>query len=355
MLIIGIELTPGLNELKDILSDFNVEAYLDHCLESVQIQDHDNIEVIGIDDASTDGSRQVFERYLDDTRFELLTHPVNLGLPSARNTGLLRARGSYVYFLDSDDWISPDCLSKLLSMAVQDGSEITIGGALHYFEDSKQYAVPRNHGHLMRNPVRGQTIFEGRSPFHSTTSWNKLISLDYLKSTGLQFKSVPRRFEDVLTYKWYLSGARISSTPDVTYFYRQRDAEGAGASIMQSRSLSVVRDKLLAFADLLRYLKSTGFFRTPYDPLDSPNSMLKLPLILQRMIRETFGGSRELCLDSAHQDDFLAMMLAFKELLLEYTDEEAEALPDNVRNFRRLLMTRPVMEAADQMLKPGKP
>lgn len=335
-----------------VIPVYNVETYLDHCLESVQVQDHVDLEVIGIDDASTDGSRQVFEHYLDDPRFELLVHPTNLGLPSARNTGLLRARGTYVFFLDSDDWIAADCLSKLLALAEQDGSDITIGGALHFFESDMRYAVPKNHGYLMRNPVRGQTIFEETAPFHSTTSWNKLISLDYLKTSGLQFKSIPRRFEDVLTYKWYLSGARISSTPDVTYFYRQRDAGGADGSIMQARSLGVTTDKLLAFTDLLLYLKDTGFFRTPYDPLDSPQSMLKLPAILQRMTRETFQGSRDICLDHEHQDEFLTMMLAFKNLLVVFDDEEAETLPEDVRDFRRLLLSRPLIEAADLMLNP---
>jgi glycosyltransferase involved in cell wall biosynthesis len=337
-----------------VIPIYNVEAYLDRCLESIQVQDHVDIEVIGIDDVSSDGSRQIFEQYLDDSRFELLTHTANLGLPSARNTGLLRARGDYIYFLDSDDWVAADCLSKLLAIAREDGSEITIGGTLRYYESNQCYAVPDNHGHLMRNPVRASTVFERPEPYFSTTSWNKLISLDYLKTTGLLFNSIPRRFEDLLTYKWYLSGARISSTPDVTYYYRQRDADSAEASIMQAQGLDVYTDKLIGFADLVRFLKAAGLFRTRYDPLDSPNSMIKLPNFLRWFRRQTFEENRAVCVDPSNQDDFLAMMLACKQLLEEFSDQDAESLPKDIQDFRRLLLTNPILKAANHLLGPGE-
>ncbi len=119
---------------------------------------------------------------------------------------------------------------------------------------------------------------------------------------------------------------------------------------MQAQGLDVFTDKLIGFTDLIRFLKATGFYRTPYDPLDSPNSMIKLPNFLDWLVRHTFEGESPLCADQSKQDDFLAMMLACKQLLGELTDQDAESLPKNVQEFRRLLLTRPLLESADCML-----
>ena len=189
------------------------------------MQDFEDFEVIGIDDCSTDNSVKVFEKFLYDVRFKLIRHHENLGLPSARNTGLFKAKGSYVYFLDSDDWIAPHTLTSLYKMIKEDEVQIAIGGIVHYEEDTKSVICPKNHRRIMESPFRSKTVFERPALFHSITSWAKLIEMQFLKDTGLFFKSSPRRFEDMLTYKWYLRGALVSTSPEVTYFYRQRASD----------------------------------------------------------------------------------------------------------------------------------
>ncbi|WP_367990323.1 glycosyltransferase [Vibrio sp. NTOU-M3] len=94
-----------------ILPVYNVEEYLDECLESILKQTYDNYELLAIDDGSTDNSLKLLESYDDKFSGRLrVISKENGGLSSARNTGLENALGEYVYFLDSDDWILADTL-----------------------------------------------------------------------------------------------------------------------------------------------------------------------------------------------------------------------------------------------------
>ena len=87
-----------------IIPIYNVEPYLCQCLESVIAQSFSDFEVIGINDKSGDNSASIFEQFLEkDSRFKLIHHSENLGLPSARNSGISQATGEYLFFLDSDD------------------------------------------------------------------------------------------------------------------------------------------------------------------------------------------------------------------------------------------------------------
>lgn len=96
-----------------IIPIFNAEKTLQRCLDSVRQQTYSNLEVILIDDGSTDGSRNICMSYTKrDSRLRYLYQP-NAGVSAARNLGLDAATGTYVAFLDSDDWLSPDYLARL--------------------------------------------------------------------------------------------------------------------------------------------------------------------------------------------------------------------------------------------------
>ena len=96
---------------------YNVAPYLKECLDSVAAQTLKDIEVICIDDGSTDGSGDIADSYVEkDSRFKLVRQK-NRGVSAARNKGISLAKGEYIYFIDSDDWMSADALEKLVSIA----------------------------------------------------------------------------------------------------------------------------------------------------------------------------------------------------------------------------------------------
>ncbi|RIX27018.1 glycosyltransferase family 2 protein [Sphingomonas edaphi] len=107
-----------------IIPIYNVEAYVVECMDSVINQTHNDLEVILVDDASTDGSLQALRPYLSDPRMKLVKHERNLGLSAARNTGFNVSSGKYVIFVDSDDVLSPGLVATCLLVQKYSGANI---------------------------------------------------------------------------------------------------------------------------------------------------------------------------------------------------------------------------------------
>ena len=330
-----------------IIPIYNVEPYLDQCLESVLAQEFEDFEVIGVDDCSPDNSAQIFKRYLVDSRFKLIANHENLGLPASRNAGLYQAQGSHVYFLDSDDWIAPTCLSLLHEVATRDSADIVIGGVLKYFEETGRLHAPKNHKALMDKTVMGDTIFDHPHIAQSIVSWNKLVRSHFLKSTGLLFKPSPRRFEDMLTYKWYLSGAKVSSIEQVTYFYRQRSQDFEMPSITQERGLLVINDKLLAFCDLCQFLVNKRIFGTSSDPLNSTHGTINLPRTLERLSINFLAKIEEIPQGETFSDNHIKCMFAFSTLFQILPASYIYTLSKDVQLIARSVAGRSVSRALE--------
>ena len=94
-----------------IIPVYNTEKYLGKCLDSLLNQSYSNFEALIVNDGSTDASEEVIKQYLNDSRITLISQE-NKGLGGARNTGILAAKGEYLVFLDSDDYLSFDCLKS---------------------------------------------------------------------------------------------------------------------------------------------------------------------------------------------------------------------------------------------------
>jgi glycosyltransferase involved in cell wall biosynthesis len=129
-----------MSKVSVIIPVFNNAAYLKRCMDSVFSQTYRNLELILIDDGSTDGSAELCDRYaLLDQRVRVV-HQANGGVAAARNTGLDNATGEYISFLDSDDWVSPDIYAYLLNLIElyqADVSEIMLAET-----DSESYQLP---------------------------------------------------------------------------------------------------------------------------------------------------------------------------------------------------------------------
>lgn len=118
----------GNDKISVIVSTYNAEKEIDICVNSILNQTHKNIELILVDNASPDTIPEIVDRYMaQDNRVIALHNKVNIGVGDGRNTGIDWVMGnsdsSYLFFLDADDWIHPECLSRLLSMIVNDGSD----------------------------------------------------------------------------------------------------------------------------------------------------------------------------------------------------------------------------------------
>ena len=109
-----------------VIPVYNVSRYLQQCLDSVVSQTYRNLEIIIVDDGSTDGSGRICDRYEKRDERSHVIHSANRGLSSARNLGLDKIRGSYILFVNSDDWIEPHTVDTLIRAAMQTGADIVI-------------------------------------------------------------------------------------------------------------------------------------------------------------------------------------------------------------------------------------
>ena len=117
-----------------IIPVYNTEKYLRQCLDSVIHQSLREIEIICVDDGSTDSSARILEKYrAEDARIKMI-HQGNAGLSAARNTGLRAARGEYVYFIDSDDYVETNALEFVYKEAKRDRLDILFFDGESFFD-----------------------------------------------------------------------------------------------------------------------------------------------------------------------------------------------------------------------------
>lgn len=110
-----------------LVAAYNVEEYVAHCIETVIKQKYNNLEIIIVDDASTDNTGKIVDDFVSkDSRITVFHHSINKGLSSARNTGLEHAHGEYITFIDSDDWIEPDYVEYLMKIINETSSDISM-------------------------------------------------------------------------------------------------------------------------------------------------------------------------------------------------------------------------------------
>ena len=121
-----------------IVPVYNVAAYLRQCVDSILNQTYQDIEILLINDRSTDTSEQICLDYQQhDSRVRVIDLPLNLGIANVRNLGICNSRGEYILFVDSDDWINEDFVEKYIELAETNGAEIVMG-PYYQFDMEKQ-------------------------------------------------------------------------------------------------------------------------------------------------------------------------------------------------------------------------
>lgn len=204
-----------------LVAVYNAEVYLRRCLDSLIGQTHRDLQIVCIDDASTDSSWQVLEEYADrDDRIRLLRQPENRGQAAARNLGLDVAEGEYITMLDSDDWFSPDAIEAACRTAMEEGSECDcVLFDLRYHDD----ATGREWGYAYRTEARR---WSGDEAFRLSLDWSihglymvrREIHLRHPYDTACRLYS-----DDNTTRLHFLHSRRVVRCEGV-YFYRQHAA-----------------------------------------------------------------------------------------------------------------------------------
>ncbi len=202
-----------------IIPIYNVEKYLERCLDSVSKQTYTNIEVLLIDDCSTDSSANIAKKYTNnDKRFKYIKCVKNKGASSARNKGIKNAVGDYICFVDSDDWVSEYYVEKLLSSAIFNNSEITVCDYIMSYDNGEQ-----KKGNSL-SLINNQSSINEKIAYIRNHPVAKLFEKKFLFKQKIEFPENIKRAEDISTIIPLLTHAKnISIIDDGLYYYYQRD------------------------------------------------------------------------------------------------------------------------------------
>lgn len=203
-----------------VIPVYNVEAYLEECLDSVVNQTYRNTEILLVDDASPDGCGAICDRYAaEDTRVRVIHKEENGGLAEARNTGMEYATGEYLFFADSDDWLAANTLEKLYEGLKKYQADCSVGACVTVLEKadgekSIQGGSPKQERCETAREAMEHVLLAGSS------SCNRLYKRGTLE--GLRFPG-GRINEDEPFVMWaYERMERIAFLDCETYFYRKR-------------------------------------------------------------------------------------------------------------------------------------
>jgi glycosyltransferase involved in cell wall biosynthesis len=170
---------------------YHCENHIISCLQSVVNQTYQNLEILLVDDLGNDNSMLLVEDYIlknPHFNFKILKNERNSGLSVVRNVGIDNAKGKYIFFLDSDDEITPDCISKMVEIAEHEEVEMVCGNVktvrLETKEEISAFRLLNTKEKITGNTEIFESFIQGKFP---VPSWNKLILLDFLKQNQLYF------------------------------------------------------------------------------------------------------------------------------------------------------------------------
>lgn len=222
--------------LSIILPTYNIEQYLRQCLDSVVNQTYTDLEIIIIDDNSTDSTPEIIREYAaKDSRIKSIFHTTNAGPGPTRNEGLKIATGAYVTLMDHDDWQDLDKYEKMMAKAAKHNADIVFCNAQEYNQDT---------GLMNKSYFVAPKMFAGGGVLKANTEqerwsmarmicapWAKVVKMGLVRKYDIKFSSDDNRFDDVLYhYHTCMFAKKVYFLDEILYTHRMFPLSISGAS-----------------------------------------------------------------------------------------------------------------------------
>lgn len=286
-----------------IIPVYNVEEYLSTCLESIINQTYQNLEIILVDDGSTDSSGRICDEYaLKDERV-LVIHQQNGGLSAARNSGLDIAKGDYIGFVDSDDYIELDMYEVLLNFAKNNNLDVSMCSAYEVFPEKKVKKridcfppfITENIDEIINE------IFINKRGGVAVAVWCKLFKREVVIDKRFKLR---RFYEDVFfVFEWLSNTKRFGRISDYKYYYVQRSGSITHLPYFKNGILDEVE----------AYERNYEIITDKY-----PNSINAGLYRLQWVYRVAIGRIIN-CVDcNEHSDELLMLQKKIRNRLIEF-------------------------------------
>lgn len=232
-----------------IIPVYNTRIWLNRCIDSVTKQSYSNLEIILVDDGSTDGSGMICDQWkCVDSRIKVI-HKINEGLSSARNAGLDICKGEYVFFLDSDDYIHEECIEILLDEIINNNADVAVCGVKYVYSSKIDGKIAKSYNiqKLLKNEIFNKFVEFDRE-FDLVIACNKLYKFDIIN----QFRFPIGRFheDEFILYKILHVVSSIVIVYEDMYYYFQREGSIVHLQLTKKRledAIQAIEDRQVFF------------------------------------------------------------------------------------------------------------
>lgn len=225
-----------------IVPVYNVEKFLKRCVDSILAQSFTNFELILVDDGSTDGSGEICDQYAEIDDRVSVKHHTNQGASAARNHGIDAARGEWITFIDSDDYVLPDYLHNLYQASLKSETDLVMTGIKLVHENEPDKVVVREWRESVVKKENLDELYEGNILQYQKGPVIKFFKKDIIKKNGLCFNERLSRGEDALfVYEYLLHANVFSVATGANYVYYKRSGS------LMSQKLASFETELYAY------------------------------------------------------------------------------------------------------------
>ena len=219
-----------------VILAYNVEKYIDRCIQSILNQNNKFFELIIINDGSTDGTKEKINKYANNREVSIINKE-NSGVNNCRKLGLDLAKGKYVLFVDGDDWLEKDSI-KILRNKITDDSDVIVFNANIAFENNKKEPLKCYLGDK-QDYIKDIMVDKFKPTF-----WCKLYKVEFLKKNHIKFYNL-NYAEDLCTnIDVLISNPKITVIDDVIYNYYQRAGSLTKGSIKKRKDIMISIDNI---------------------------------------------------------------------------------------------------------------
>lgn len=241
-------------KLSVVVPVYNDALHVKNCIESLINQSLKDIQILIINDASTDGTNQVIKDYQEQySNIIVYNHDTNMGTGEARNTGLKYANSQYIAFLDSDDWLDSNTYINIIRELENDNSDIAICGIKTEFESP--YNSILRYNYPCKNVISGNFALKllcsinSQDIYISSLVGNKVFNRDFLINNNIKFPQLSLFEDDYFMFISLLCAKNISIVPKVFHHYYQRES-----SAMHTMSKTQIDCFIKVFKEIRDYL-----------------------------------------------------------------------------------------------------
>ena len=222
-----------------IVPIYNVKPYLAESIDSAINQTYKDIEIILVDDGSTDGSDVICDEYAKkDSRIKTI-HQENKGLSGARNTGLENATGEYIMFLDSDDTFEITACENLLNYIEETKADYVIGNYINMDEDSTIWEKPVFDKNKYEKYKLSITDYDKSFYLMNSGVWNKMFRKSFLDEIGVLFEDRVPAEDAIFTTYCFIKSKNVFYLPEIVYHYRLRYSDSISTSCSKKYFLGI--------------------------------------------------------------------------------------------------------------------